>query len=354
MPKIAVYTISLNEQKHVHTWFNSVKEADYWLVADTGSTDQTVSELRQLGVKCEVIHVRPWRFDLARNIALSLIPSDVDICISMDMDEHMVPGWRPQLEQAWQGATTRINYAYHTYYNSSHEPSLAFMANKIHARHNYIWRRPVHETVYALANECITQLPDMIMNHVPDSTKPRSQYLPLLLQSHTENPDCAQTLFWLAREYAHEKQHEPAVKYFHKLLNMPHVWHLEKSEAERWLAKLLPHEQLQWLRRCVATAPERREGWRDLALYLYANSNWASCYAACTEALNITLGTNSYLDTTDVWGPQLHDLAAVSAWNLGLKLESESHAQTAVDMAPEDQRLLANLTAIQHSLGKNS
>jgi hypothetical protein len=104
----------------------------------------------------------------------------------------------------------------------------------------------------------------------------------------------------------------------------------------------------------VATAPERREGWRDLALYLYSHANWVSCYSACTEALNITHGTNSYLDMTDVWGPQLHDLAAISAWNLGLKMESESHAQAAVNLDPQDHRLVANLTAIQHSLGKTS
>jgi len=352
--KIAVYTIALNEEKYVDTWFDSVQEADYWVVADTGSSDATVSKLRSRGVKCESIVVNPWRFDLARNIALSLIPRDVDICISMDMDEHMQPGWRNHLEQAWQGDTNRINYGYHTYHNAESEPHLKYMANKIHARHNYTWRRPVHETVYSLGSECITKVPDMVMNHTPDPKKARSQYLPLLLQSHTENPECAQTLFWLAREYAHENQHEPAVQYFHKLLQMPHVWHLEKSEAERWLAKLLPHEQLQWLRRCVATAPERREGWRDLALYLYSHANWVSCYSACTEALNITHGTNSYLDMTDVWGPQLHDLAAISAWNMGLKTESESHAQAAVNLDPQDHRLVANLTAIQHSLGKTS
>ena len=91
MPKIAVYTIALNEEQFVDTWFNSVKEADYWLVADTGSTDLTVARLRYMGVKCEVIHVRPWRFDLARNIALSLIPADIDICISMDIHGQQDP-----------------------------------------------------------------------------------------------------------------------------------------------------------------------------------------------------------------------------------------------------------------------
>lgn len=352
MTKIAVYTIALNEDKYVDTWFNSVQEADYWLVTDTGSTDQTVSKLRHLGVKCETIVVSPWRFDLARNIALSLIPANMDICISMDMDEHMAPGWRAQLEAAWQPGTTRARHMYHTHYTGMGTPSLTHFADKIHARHGYTWKRPVHETVFCTNAEHVVTVENVVQHHVPDSQKRRSQYLPLLQLSHAENPDCAQTLFWLAREHAHQNDPEAASEHFLKLLRMDHVWHLEKSEAERWLAKLQPHRALEWLRRSVATAPERREPWLDLAQYLYSHAQWASGYAACVEAIQITNKTNTYLDTTHVWGSHVHDLAAVCAWNLGLKEQSESHAVMAVQLSPHDTRLQNNLRLIQESLGK--
>ena len=129
------------------------------------------------------------------------------------------------------------------------------------------------------------------------------------------------------------------------------MWHLEKSEAELWMAKLDVHNQLRWLRQSVSTAPERRETWRDLAQYHYHHAQWTSCYAACVEALNITAPTNSYLDTQPVWGAQLHDLAAISAWNMKLKLESEQHALQAVQLSPQDIRLQNNLKVIQQSLG---
>ena len=48
--KIAVYTISKNEEKHVERWYNSTKEADFHLLADTGSTDRTVEIARNLGI----------------------------------------------------------------------------------------------------------------------------------------------------------------------------------------------------------------------------------------------------------------------------------------------------------------
>ena len=31
--------------------------------------------------------VKPWRFDVARNISLSHVPDDVDICVCTDLDE---------------------------------------------------------------------------------------------------------------------------------------------------------------------------------------------------------------------------------------------------------------------------
>ncbi|TIS72255.1 MAG: glycosyl transferase family 2, partial [Mesorhizobium sp.] len=47
--KIAVYTIALNEAAHVERWANSAVGADYRIVADTGSTDDTVSRLINAG-----------------------------------------------------------------------------------------------------------------------------------------------------------------------------------------------------------------------------------------------------------------------------------------------------------------
>lgn len=48
--KICVYAISKNEEKFVKRWYESMKEADEVFVLDTGSSDNTVDELRKLGV----------------------------------------------------------------------------------------------------------------------------------------------------------------------------------------------------------------------------------------------------------------------------------------------------------------
>ena len=85
--KVAVYTIAKNEEQFVERWFNSAKDADYLLIADTGSSDKTVELAKSFGINVYSVNVNPFRFDDARNAALALIPADIDYCISVDMDE---------------------------------------------------------------------------------------------------------------------------------------------------------------------------------------------------------------------------------------------------------------------------
>lgn len=72
--KIAVYAISKNEEKFVKRFCESAKDADLILIADTGSTDDTVALARNCGAVVHDICITPWRFDDARNAALALVP----------------------------------------------------------------------------------------------------------------------------------------------------------------------------------------------------------------------------------------------------------------------------------------
>ena len=65
---------------------NSAVDADHRIVGDTGSSDDTVERLLSKGVTVHRIGIRPWRFDDARNAVMALIPGDVDVCVTMDMD----------------------------------------------------------------------------------------------------------------------------------------------------------------------------------------------------------------------------------------------------------------------------
>ena len=110
--KIAVSAISKNEEQFVHRFCDSARDADLICIADTGSTDATVARAIECGAVVHDICISPWRFDLARNAAIALLPRDIDIVISLDLDEVLEPGWREEIERVWQGNTTRLRYKF--------------------------------------------------------------------------------------------------------------------------------------------------------------------------------------------------------------------------------------------------
>lgn len=352
--KVAIYTICLNERQFVERWVSAHKDHAIMVVADTGSTDGTPQALRELGVQVHDVHVKPWRFDDARNTALALVPSHVDVCISVDMDELMAPGWYDALCASWTPQTTRLRYTYVWSFDAQDQPIHSFMGDKCHARQSYRWKRPVHETVFHTGGttELITTAPEVIMWHKQDRGKSRGSYLPLLELSHAENPACSQTLYWLAREYAYHKKNEQAVSEFRKYLDMPHAtWHEERAEAHRWLSKLLPHDKLYHLRMATAIAPLKREPWMDLADHYYQATDWPACYAHALQALQITRKSGTYLDSAEAWGTKIPDLAGVAAFNMHLYEPAIKWFEQAAELNPQDARLQNNLKFARQKLG---
>jgi glycosyltransferase involved in cell wall biosynthesis len=137
--KVAVYTIAKNEAKQVAPFMESCRDADLVMIADTGSTDGTPELLRRAGAFHDVA-VKPWRFDVARTTALCLLPADVDVCIKLDLDERLQPGWRGELERAWVPGPTRLRCWYTWNWKAPGVPDVVFRSDLIHARAGYLWR----------------------------------------------------------------------------------------------------------------------------------------------------------------------------------------------------------------------
>ncbi len=344
--KIAAYCIALNELKHCERWANSVADADYRIVLDTGSTDGTVEKLRSLGVTVYEQKIIPWRFDVARNSALSMIPLDADVCISLDMDEFMEEGYRSKIEAAWTSITTRLVYTYVFDYKPNGQNS-GFYSDKIHARQGYEWRRPVHETVYATKEikEVVSSDRSIIMNQIQDRSKPtRNNYLPLLKIAHDEDRNDSQIAFWYGRELMFKGNKNEAIIVLERYLALPDSkWNAERSEALIYLSKLDENKSWEHLMKATVTAPDRREVWLEVANYCYSKQNWINLMWACLNGLNNSRNQGSYLDKPESWGPQLLDLGSLAAFHLGWNDKAIDLVTEAITMSPNDQRLINNM-----------
>lgn len=96
--KIAVYGVAKNEEYNVKSWYESTKNADYHFILDTGSTDNTVEMAKSFGINVVSASFIPWDETMAKNVALSLLPADIDYCVMMDLDQKMQStDWKEQL-----------------------------------------------------------------------------------------------------------------------------------------------------------------------------------------------------------------------------------------------------------------
>jgi len=296
--KIAVYTIALNEEKHVERWYNSVKDADYILIADTGSTDRTVEIAKSLGINVFNISIKPWRFDTARNVALALLPDDIDMCVSLDMDEVISEGWREALEK------TTGNQITYVFYNDEN-----FVNNRIHARHGFTWKYLMHEGIVPDRTEMIDEFsPGIEVTHVPDREKSRTQYLQLLKDALEENQDIGRFYRYLTKALEAEGQFEEAEKYYLKVLNIPNFPNEDAANVYKTLSKIIPEKSGEYLLLCLQTAPHRREPYYYIAKWYEEHKRWEDCLTWCEAALEVDKIVVDVFKDNDAWGEPMLEL----------------------------------------------
>lgn len=343
--RIAVYAIAKNEAQFVERFCASAADADCIVVADTGSTDDTAPRLRACGATVHTIAVHPWRFDVARNAALALVPADMDVCISLDLDEVLTPGWRQEIERLWTADTTMLWYLF------AWGQGITFPYRKIHSRFGYRWHHPCHEDLRAdpRLTPVEAHTGKVLVEHHPDPTKSRGQYMEILEAAVKEDASDPSHYFYYARELTFYQRWHEAIAALHTYLGMnAAVNQNERCYAMRLLGKSHTalgdqREAEKWFLQAAGEAPNTREPWCELALLMHHQHRWPECFAFSMRALSITEKHLVYTCDPAVWGHWAHDLASIAAWHLGLKDIAHEQARLAVAKSPHEARLVQNL-----------
>lgn len=357
--KVCVYAICKNEGQFAHRWMESMSEADLVVVLDTGSTDDTVERLREKGAQVTVERIVPWRFDAARNRSLELVPEDADICVCTDLDEVFRPGWRERLEQAWRPGMGQVSYRYTWSFEPDGSEGYVFWIEKIHARRGYRWSHPVHEVLEWTgegARPSIVPVEGIQLDHHPDPTKSRGQYLSLLELSVAEAPEDDRNTHYLGREYMYRGRWDDCIRTLKHHLEMPTAtWADERAASMRYIARACANQgderqALGWYLRSIAQAPHLREPYMDLAGFLYEQENWEGVLYFTGCALAITHRPRSYICEAAAWGSLPWDLRAMAFYHTGRPAQALEAAREAARLSPLDERLAGNVRAIQEQL----
>lgn len=376
--KIVVYAIAKNEERFAARWMDSMKEADAVCVLDTGSFDTTAHLLRERGAKVETRNYgEDFRFDVARNDSLAFAlkaEPDADLLVCTDLDETFVAGWRERLETAWLAACakakteglpapTTAQYEYVWDFRKDGSDGTKFWYAKIHAPWaGAKWKHPVHEVLtYPAAPKVLVRVEGLRLEHRADAAKSRGQYLRLLEIGVEEEPMDARRVHYLGREYLLRGMWDRCIAtlkpYYFALPGATNA--AERAESMRFVAKCYGEKgdaarQEVWLRRAVDECATQREAALDLAELMYRQKDWPALVRACERCLAVKERTMSHFTLPEAWGFRPHDLLSLGLWNLGRGEEAVAAVEAALELAPENARLVKNRQIMRDALEKDA
>lgn len=351
--KICVYAIAKNEIKFVDRFFNSVKEADYVCVLDTGSTDGTFERFKELGIITKQKKYKHFRFDVARNDSMALIPKDADICVCVDIDEYFESGWSKILKENWHEGVGRAKYRYTWNFNPDGSEGIVFMSDKIHKNGAYKWKYPVHEILVPCDDRQFEfiNLPNIQLNHKADDTKSRSNYLPLLKLSVKENPLDDRNVHYLGREFMFHDEYENAIKMLKYHLSLPTAtWADERCASMRYIARCYGYlgdekNQEEYLKYAILEAPHTREPYLELGILYFNQKKYLDCAITIEDMLKIKERYLNYISAPECWTSMPYDYLSICYYNLGDYNKATTALVNAIELSDE-KRLKENLKYI--------
>lgn len=363
--KICVYAICKNEEQFVESWLESMKEADYIVVLDTGSTDNTFELLKNdpRVYRAEQKVITPWRFDTARNEGMKLIPDDANILLSTDLDELLEPGWADVIRENWiDGYHIRGTYKYAWSHTEDGQPGRIFYYDKLHDR-NWYWKAPVHELLHSEIyddNDLAERTLDLFdrgvyLHHYADYSKPRSSYLPLLELRAKENPDDYYGKFYLSHEYCYRGHYEQSIEVLNDILDNYRDKYSNMEIAACYLFLGDNYRSLgdqdkaiYYYNRAITQEPSYREPYLLAAEVCNERKNYNIAIGYVLDAVKNSYRHFTWIERDTSWQEQVDDILAVAyAW-LGNKERALDHAERAVSLNPHDERLQYNLDLIKN------
>ena len=347
MSKVCIYCIAKNESAFVDRFMDSVRDADLVVIGDTGSTDDTVEKFRRRGAVVHQIEVKPWRFDVARNRVMDLVPPEYDCLFSIDIDETIeTKDWKQKILAAWPGKT-RLRYRYAWSLRPNGTPDRQFIYDKIHSR-ALRWVSPCHEILEGIDHGGMV---DIDVYHRPDPAKSRGSYLGLLEMAAKERPQDSRTIHYYGRELFYHGNYLEATRVLEQHLTDRDAWSAERAESCRMLAESAirlgrPEQAEQFYKKGIEICPGAREPLTNYAKWLQEQGRHQECCEYGLLALKITERQNHYLEDRRSWEEGPYDLVGTSAWWIGCWETSVEYSKAALQMAPGDTRLQDNYKTV--------
>jgi glycosyltransferase involved in cell wall biosynthesis len=329
---ICLNMIVKNEEKVLSRLLRSVKDyIDYYVIVDTGSTDDTIElvrrEMAAFGIEGEV-HEREWvNFGVNRQQALELaVAADkTDWLLFIDADEELGVS-DPKFYEKLEPGTS--------YDLEKHHSNLRYaVPHLINVRETqWKWEGPVHNYLVNLGGARRTRRLDdvWIIYHTGEGAKSHGltqeqKYLrdaALLEADLKQHPENARSQFYLGQSYKHAGHLEKAYEAYEKRVGME-GWAEEVFVSQLELGRIaiqLDEPEDVVVRHLLAAyelRPTRAEPLYELGYYFRKRKMYGKAYLFAKAGVLTPQPNDRLFVAQDVYDWRLLDEVAVAAFWIG-------------------------------------
>lgn len=356
-PSICLNMIVKNEAHVIERCLASAKPLiDRWCIVDTGSSDDTITKIRNFMQDMPgTLHERPWKnFAHNRNEALDLaIAENTDYVLFIDADESFM--WSGDF--GWPSLDADA-YELTVHYDQMRYARVALVATRAPWR----WHGVIHEYLDCARPHQTKSLtaPNVFVRHDGARARDPSTYLKdiaLLEAAVRDEPDNARYVFYLAQSYRDAGKLSDARRTYEHRATMG-GWDEELWYSLFQIAALTerlgdPAEQVSsaYLRAFQAR-PSRAEPLAELARYHRLRSEYAQAYLYAKHASELPRPSDRLFVDEATYNWRALDELAVNAYYVGTaqakaagRAAAQRLASDASQLAPasEQARLRTNL-----------
>ena len=338
-------------------------EINYWVISDTGSTDDTVEKIEQFfknkNIKGEIVY-EPWKdFSYNRNIALKHCAGKSDYILIFDADDFF--------EGTLEIPEKMDKDCY--LMNISSENRSLYYQRKLLLKNNqkFYWRGVLHEFIdqYGeISVGSITGSYHVVSGRKGNRSKQDDKYLrdaEVLSQAFYEDTDQdlkSRYAFYCAQSYRDANQLDHAIHWYAKRADIKKGWKDEIYTSYEQMGLLYERKKMDmqalyaW-QSGVSTDPERAECWYHLARLNNWRGNYHLAYCYAKEAVKIKKPEGNRLFVNlPIYQYWCNYELCINAYKLNDYMSSYEAYKKLIESCPDDliKRLLHQVEAYKDML----
>jgi tetratricopeptide (TPR) repeat protein len=144
--------------------------------------------------------------------------------------------------------------------------------------------------------------------HLPDTEKPRKQYLDLIKAALDETPNITRYYKYYTDALVSLERYKEAEEWYLKMLEVPGFSKYDSAHVYRILANIIPEKFGEYMLCCLGEAPDRREPYYYIAKWYGEHDRWEECLEWCEKALEVKNIIVDIFKDNDAWGEPMLEL----------------------------------------------